>query len=421
MTKNANTKPASETLDQEVNELRTRLEWLDEERRKSARKLAELEQRSELQERELTGRDRRIQELEKQLSQASSQLSRIPMIDTQLSQFRDDIVKMIEQYDKRRIEAERELDRLRRVEHEAVGREITDIRKELPAIGRLEQELPLRQAEDARLANLIGVQQNTMTQMATQVDNVERSLTFLEEKERQDSRNIAEMQATLLEINKRWEPLNDRLSILGQNLSKVQTTAQNTGESQALLRKSISDWTEQVQIGEHERNQRLAGWQRTMDDHATSLERFTADWVNFNNQYNESRAAVAAMNALQTHLEKQQREANELVRVESKRMESRWDQFQGEDARKWKNFEADALQRLAISDRRERELREQLHTLEEELERLGQELGQILRVQIAQSEAIKKWPLTWLDEVEKALEQNPNRRRQPALVPVRED
>jgi len=421
MTKNANTKPSSETLDQEVNELRTRLEWLDEERRKSARKLAELEQRSELQERELTGRDRRIQELEKQLSQASSQLSRIPMIDTQLSQFRDDIVKMIEQYDKRRIEAERELDRLRRVEHEAVGREITDIRKELPAIGRLEQELPLRQAEDARLSTLIGVQQNTMTQMATQVDNVERSLTFLEEKERQDSRNIAEMQATLLEINKRWEPLNDRLSILGQNLSKVQTTAQNTGESQALLRKSISDWTEQVQIGEHERNQRLAGWQRTMDDHATSLERFTADWVNFNNQYNESRAAVAAMNALQTHLEKQQREANELVRVESKRMESRWDQFQGEDARKWKNFEADALQRLAISDRRERELREQLHTLEEELERLGQELGQILRVQIAQSEAIKKWPLTWLDEVEKALEQNPNRRRQPALVPVRED
>lgn len=52
--------------------------------------------------------------LEKQLSLVNSQLTRIPMIDTQLSQFRDDIVKMIEQYDKRRIEAERELDRLRR-------------------------------------------------------------------------------------------------------------------------------------------------------------------------------------------------------------------------------------------------------------------------------------------------------------------
>ena len=421
MTKNTNVNPVSDALDQEVTELRKRLEWLDEERRKSSRKLAELEQRVELRDRELVSRDRRIQDLEKQLTQVTSQLSRVSMIDTQLSQFRDDIVKMIEQYDKRRIEAERELDSLRRVEHEAINREIADVRKGLPTIDRLEQDLALRQAEDTRLSNLSGVQQNALTQLASQIDNAERSLAFLEEKEKQDSRNIGEIQAALLEISKRWEPINNRLEIIGQNLSRVQTTAQNTGEAQVLLRKSISDWTEQVQIGEHERNQRLAGWQRTMDDHATAIERFTADWVNFNNQYHDSRTAVDTMKALQVHLEKQQREANELVRVESKRMESRWEQFLSEDARKWKNFEADALQRLSVNDRRERELREQIHALEEDLERLGQELSQTLRVQLAQSEAIKKWPLTWLEEVEKAIEQNPNRRRQPALVPVREE
>lgn len=421
MTKNAGTKPISNVMDQEVNELRKRLDWLDEERRKSVRKLAELEQRSVLQERELVARDRRIQDLEKQLSQVNAQLSRIPMVDTQLSQFRDDIVKMIEQYDKRRIEAERELDRLRRVEHEATNREIADIRKELPAIGRIEQELPLRQAEEARLANLIGVQLNTITQIGSQVDNVERALTFIEEKEKQDNRNIGEIQAVLLEINKRWEPISNRLEILGQNLSKVQTAAQTTSEAQVLLRKSISDWTEQVQIGEHERNQRLASWQRTMDEHESTLARFNQDWVKFNNQYNESRTAVETMRSLQTHLEQQQREANELVRVESKRMESRWEQFVSEDSRKWKNFEADSLQRLSINDRREREFREQLVELEVELERLNGELIQLVRVQTAQSEAIKKWPVTWLEEVEKALDQNPNRRRQPALVPIREE
>ena len=421
MTKNGNANPGASALDQELGEFRKRLEWLDEERRKSSRKLAELEQRSVLQEREIATREKRIQDLEKQLSLVNSQLTRIPMIDTQLSQFRDDIVKMIEQYDKRRIEAERELDRLRRVEHEATTREIADVRKELPAIGRIEQELPLRQAEEARLANLIGVQQNILAQVSTQVENVERSLTFLAEKEKQDSRNIGETQATLLEISKRWEPINNRLEILSQNMSKVQTTAQTTGEAQVLLRKSISDWTEQVQIGEHERNQRLASWQRTMDEQEAAFQRFNQDWVKFNNQHNESRTAVETMKSLQTHLEQQQREANELVRVESKRMESRWEQFTQEDARKWKNFEADSLQRLSINDRRERELREQIIALEKELEQLTGELTTIVRVQTAQSEAIKKWPLAWLEEVEKALDQNPNRRRQPALVPVRED
>jgi DNA repair exonuclease SbcCD ATPase subunit len=421
MTQNTKSKTTTVTQDQDLGELRKRVEWLDEERRKVTRKMAELEQRAVLYERELVTRDRRILDLEKQLSQVNNQLARIPVVDTQLSQFRDDIVKMIEQYDKRRIEADRELDRLRRVEHEATARELGEVRKELQSINRIEEDLPLRKAEEVRLAALIAVQQNTLTQLRSQVDGVERAQAFLEEKEKQDNRGIAEVQATLLEISKKWEPINNRIEILGQNLMKVQTASQATSEAQTLLRKSINDWTEQVQIGEHERNQRLIGWQRAMDEHETSLERFTQDWVKFNNQYNESRTAIETIRNFQEHLEQLQREANEMVRVESKRLESRWVQFTDEDQRKWKNFEADVLQRQAISDRRERELRDQLHGLEEQLDTLQQDLAQFLRIQTAQSEAIKKWPLTWLDEIEKAIEQNPNRRRQPTLIPIREE
>jgi DNA repair exonuclease SbcCD ATPase subunit len=421
MTQNTKSKATHSSVEQDIGELRKRVEWLDEERRKSLRKMAELEQKTILQERELASRERRILDLEKQLAQVNNQLSRIPMVDTQLSQFRDDIVKMIEQYDKRRIEADRELDRLRRVEHESTTREVAEIRKEIQGIGRLEEAIPLRQAEEARLAALIGGQQNSLTQIVSQLDGLEQSYTFLEQKEKQDNRNIAEIQAALLDISKKWEPINNRIEIIGQNLMKVQTSAQATSDAQTLLKKSINDWTEQVQIGEHERNQRLIGWQRTMDEHDTSLARFTQDWVKFNNQYNESRTAIETIRNFQEHLEQLQREANEMVRVESQRMEGRWIQFVDEDSRKWKNFEADSLQRQAINDRRERELREHLQGLEEQLDSLQQDIAQVLRIQTAQSEAIKKWPLTWLEEVEKAVEQNPNRRRQPTLVPIREE
>lgn len=43
------------------------------------------------------------------------------------------------------------------------------------------------------------------------------------------------------------------------------------------------------------------------------------------------------------------------------------------------------------------------------------------RVQTAQADALKQLPRMWLEEVEKAITNNPNRRRQPALVPIRED
>ncbi|MCA9956077.1 MAG: hypothetical protein KC434_15215, partial [Anaerolineales bacterium] len=102
--------------DQAIKDLQSRLDWLDEERRKQTRKITELEQKLVLQEREIAGREQRIQDLERQLSSTQAQIGRIPKVDLQLAQFKDEIVQMIEQYDQRRIQSEAEMDRLRRVE-----------------------------------------------------------------------------------------------------------------------------------------------------------------------------------------------------------------------------------------------------------------------------------------------------------------
>src|SRR5688500_791222 len=125
-------------LEQELNELRSRVQWLDDERRKSAKKTAELEQRLVLQEREMNSRDQRLQSLEQQLNKVTTQLSRLPQVDVLLQQFKDEMVGLIETYDQRRVQSEKELDRVRRVEHEVHAREIADIRKELPTISRLQ-------------------------------------------------------------------------------------------------------------------------------------------------------------------------------------------------------------------------------------------------------------------------------------------
>ncbi len=104
------------------------------------------------------------------------------------------MVQLIEQYDQRRLQAESELEAMRRVEHESNVREIADVRKELPAIGRLQREMELRQAEENRLATLIGQQQNKISTVGNRVDSWENSLSFLEEKEKQNARNLNEIQ-----------------------------------------------------------------------------------------------------------------------------------------------------------------------------------------------------------------------------------
>lgn len=406
---------------QTVSDLQNRMEWLDEERRKLIRRLSELEQKVELKDREIDGREQRIQELERQVAATTTQLSRIPQVDLQLSQFKDEIVQMIEQYDRRRIQSQAEMDRLRRVEQEGNARELSEIRKSLEPIRKLQTDMDMRMAEESRLANLIGLQKTDMSDLRSRVEQGDSNFAFLGEKEKHNARNIADLQTNIVEINKRWEGVYGRLDTLNSALLRLENSLPAITERQEVIQQSTKNWMEQIQLGEYERNQKLEGWRRAMEEQTNNLERFNKEWIQFSDQYKEAKMAVATLSQWQEQIEKQQREAAELIRVETGRMLSRWDEFRQENDKRWKNEDVDREQRWATVNRHEREMREQITLLEEALDKLKEEKDLLWRVQSAQADALKQWPRIWLEEVEKAIEQNPNRRRQPALVPIQEE
>jgi hypothetical protein len=330
------------------------------------------------------------------------------------------MVRLIEQYDQRRIQAEKELDRLRRVEHEMHAREIGELRKEMPAIGRLQNNMELRQAEEARLANLIGMLQGKLGNLENRTDSWSRDLTYLEEMERQNTRRIDDTQTILLEANKRWEPIENRLEVLGNSLTKAEAHIQELYNVQSELRQMMGKWMEQIQIGEHQRNQRLESWQRYLDEQESRMEKYARDWIGFADQYKEAKMAIQTLTEWQKQIEQRQREASELARVEANRMRSTWDNYLLENDKRWKNFEVDSDQRWSSAQRQERNILTQLHEVEELLSKIQADKETLWRVQTAQAEAIKTFPRVWLEAIEQAMAQNPNSRRQPALVPVEE-
>jgi hypothetical protein len=119
--------------------------------------------------------------------------------------------------------------------------------------------------------------------------------------------------------------------------------------------------------------------------------------------------------------DQRQREAYEVSRLEANQMRSRWDNILLENESRWKNIEVDQDQRRSSEERRAAQVRVQLDELAGLVKQLSQEKDALWRVQNAQADAMKKWPRIWLEEIEKAIAHDPNQRRQPALVPVRED
>lgn len=413
------TPPPNNTIQRhELEEILNRLDWVDEERRKTARKLTEMEQLVGNQTRELESRDQRIRDLEVRLLNQTTQLNRVSQIDTTLQQFKDELVALIEQYDQRRIQTAAESERLRRLEKEGQVREIAEIRKELPEIGRLRSDMELRQAEESRLAQLIGKVQNRLPAVENRIESWERDLSFLADNERQWAKNITTLEGSLLEVTRRLEPLQGRIDILSSNILKAESNIQDLTGLQVEVRQTVKQWVDQIQLGEYERNQRMENWMRAAEDNKKALEQFTKDWIGFSEQYREAQMALEALTEWQRQFEGQQREMGEVNRVEIGRMHTRWDGFLADYEKRWRNFQLEQEQRASDGQRRDRQLEEQIQEQLERIKELEAEKDTMWRVQAAQLDAVKNFPRIWLEEVEKARARDPNRRRQPALVPV---
>ena len=317
-------------------------------------------------------------------------------------------------------------------------------RELMPLFDRMEQEMELRQAEELRLANLIGAQEGRFAPMNTALEEARETSIKLLSRLSDAERSIEEARRSTQDFNDNWKPiltevsrrvgpLTERLTVLNNSVLKSEASLQSLNSDQSEMRETLGTLSEQVQRGRTENARQLEAWQATIDEHKDTIERFTQQWLTLSNQYKEARMAVQNFAHWQKQLEQQKREASEMLRIESNRMQSRWDGFLMEIQEKLKNFELDLSQKWqafeleneqkwAGARRSEQVWREELGAVDELIQKLQQDNRNLIwRVQAAQADAIKKWPRLLMEEVEKAVELNPNRRLSPTGASPRSD
>lgn len=404
-----------------LDQIRNRMDWIDEERLKSNRRLVQIEQKLSAWEKDLSSRERRLKDLEQKLAEVSIRFGQMSQGDTQFALFKSEMMQQLDQVDKRRAEGDKELGRLHRAEIDGYQRELSGVKKVVSKIGQLENDMQLRASEDDRLNTILGSLQNKILALQNGMETWNQQVKFVEESERTNSTQLSQLETLVFERGKKFETIEARLDVTNLSLTKLQTVTQEVSDSFEEVRLAAKSWREEIQAGEHQRNKRLQDWEQRLEDADAQIEKFQKDWLKYAEQYKDSRMAVQTLGQWQEQIEIRQQEAAELARVESKQLQVRWEEFSLDNEKRWKNFDIDQEQRWSSQQRIERQLFEQIHVLSDLIKEIQEDKDRLWRVQTAQTEALKKWPRIWLEEVEKARSLDPNTRRQPALVPVREE
>lgn len=351
----------------DINQLSQLVTYLDAERRKDKQQLSQMQERVESLSREVEARVRYSQTLENTVAELKLQLNRAVSWPGAIEQMRAEFNLVIERDQEQRVKAERELLRTRQIEIESLVRQLNEIKKELKPIGRLGEEIVARQAEEARLADLINRTQIQLMELERRFDQPTATLNYLEEQRRSDSKRIASVEQSVPDITKRFEPIQSRILMLEEAIRKKTAEIEEASRILEAQRQVI----ESQRVADLRRERQFAEYAEVIERLKERAETIQSQVTGFFQMRDEVRRELSPLPDFKQQLEVRINEVAEIQREAEERAKRVASAFRDEVEKQMKTFTVSQEEKWVDRDRRISSYDPRIVELEEDFIRIS--------------------------------------------------
>jgi len=377
--------------------------WLDEEHRRDRSEIARLQQRIEAQSADIIEQARRIQELEGRLANTQAQLGRFTQVEQAIHNAKTELVALVERGDEGRVQAQRELERSRLGDREMLSREISEVRRELPRISRLEESIDIRAVEDERLSELIMGVRNQLGGLAKEIEERTRQIPFLAEQRTSDTKRIAQLQQETVELFKRSEANAGRLPLMEEGIRKVVGEVEKVQPALDTMRDQQVQFMEKMRATVVDREQVLTRWKETIEEQKTIVNQAYERVQSFAQQMDISRRAVQEMQEFKDMILREQSQVQELQRLAEERTRREMDEFREDYEKKRRKAELRQEHLWSEQDKYNREVIERFPPLHHDLKVHENLLQQLWKLQESYGNYFLGTAQAWLDGMQAAV------------------
>ena len=312
------------------------------------------------QAREMAEASRRLQELDSALKAAQASLVRLLNTDRVLEEFKTDVVAMINRLDDDRKKSEREMERIRNLSIETLQRQINEIKVEVPRIGKIEEELPTRRAEEKRLAELV-VRLPPQIDAATQlVEERTRGVPYLEEGRRQDLKRLLAVEQESTGHLKKLDALAGKLQVLEDALGKIPPRFEPHTARLSDHDKQLDD----LRSGDFRLQQQVKSFEPMLNQLREQVVDYTSMLNKLREQALINQRAEAELNSFQETLRMRVAELSEVERLFEERVKKQFEDFLAEFEKRWGKLEPHIDERWHEHERVHRAEAERVERLE---------------------------------------------------------
>jgi chromosome segregation ATPase len=322
----------------EFEQIIKRLDWLDEEHRKDKSTIETLTQRASGLEGDLKAANKKIKELTTQMSHLSSSAARIEQYDTALTQQRTELVKYIDDLDKKRQDQQPEIDKRYQIQFDGINKSVADLRKTKEVIAEIKHELKAWAVEETRLSKLSADWEMRMQAMVKTVEDVQRAQKATEEPRRQDAKRLAALQGELSAARKRLDESREKNDLFTDSIRRIETRLNEILTNEAERRQAQANFIETQALSQVERDRTWKEWEERLNALRKQSETMDRNQQEWDVAQRTIKRTQETYEEIVQKFERRINEITEMQRLAEDRFRQEWVTFKADDQKRWTSF-----------------------------------------------------------------------------------
>lgn len=388
----------------EFEQIVKRLEWLDEEHRKTRSTIITLEERMAALEANIDTVAQQLKPLPKQIADISNTAARLDQFDAIFAKQREDMNKALEEIEKRHQKRELEITKRHHEDIEPFHRAIDELRRtiesEFPPIKR---DIKARILEESRLNEAIKELKPPIDDAVRIAHEATRTQRVFEESKKQDAKRVADLQGELTSLRKRIDETRSRIDLNADGFKNMDNRIKELQLSEQERKVAQTAFIEQQAIAQIDRDRSYKDWKEKFESIKFQTETFDAQVVRLEETLRTAKRAQETYNELNTKLERRISEVTEMQRLAEDRLRQEWVTFKADDQKRWTGHTLSQdegtkdLRRLIVK------LEERIAPFNEHIETIQDQMHQMTSATEQQLQELMNVAHEWLSAYERIM------------------
>ncbi len=360
----------------EFEQITKRLEWLDDQGRKSKTSVTELTKSMAALETTVTALSKQIKALAKDVSNLEPAAARLNQFDQILAKQRNELNKSFEDIEKNAQRREREAAKLRQLELKEINAALDELRAGFD-LEPIKKQIKDQALEDKRLSLSL---QDLSPKIEKALKQVEANLNIAKESgeaHRLSQKQIADLQTEIAVIRKRADEAREKTMVHHDSIRNMENRIEELVQSEAQRKEAQMAFLDQQALAQVERDGAWKEWQGKYAVFKKQAENLEVQVAALDDAIRAAKRSQEAYNDLNQKLERRIAEISEIQRLAEERIRQEWVAFKADEQKRWTSH-------ALAQEETMRDLRKDIDKLEDRITQLD-DASQTLQDQLHQT------------------------------------